>query len=93
MKTHPLHRFPKMKQADLLLSAAADKLVLLGACLVCGLCISVLWVYFPTFIVNVMLDNSPGIWLWASMAAVAVGSGLLMFVIAVRREREYPQSL
>ena len=53
MKTHPLHPAPKVKQRDLLLPMYADRLVLLGACLVCGICFSVLWVYFPELVVAV----------------------------------------
>ncbi len=93
MKTHPLHPFPKIKQADLLLPAAADKLALLGACLICGVCISVLWVYFPVFFASVLLDRSLGGWLWGSMAVVALVTGLLLFRIALQRERGYPQKL
>jgi len=71
----------------------ADRLVLLGACLVCGICFSVLWVYFPVFIVEIVSERTLGNWLWPSMAVVAALTGLLLFVAASREHRNYVETL
>jgi hypothetical protein len=87
-------RLPKrIDQADLLIPTSADRLVLLGACLVCGACIAVLWGYFPLFLLSVVAGVSFGAWLWSSLAAIALGSALFLFAIAVGRERGYADSL
>jgi hypothetical protein len=93
MKTHPLHPFPDVTARDLLLPSAADRLVLLGACLACGACLAVLWVYFPLFIVAVMLNVRLGPWLWVPMIAMTFGGGLLLFAIASARERRYADEI
>ena len=93
MKTHPLHPFPNMRQRDLLLPVYADRMVLLGACLVCGICISLLWVYFPVFIVEVLFDKTLGSWLWPLMALVAAVTGLSLFGAAAREQRGYVETL
>jgi hypothetical protein len=93
MKTHPLHPSPKVTQRDLLLPLYADRLVLLGACLACGICIAILWVYFPVFLVEVMSDKSLGDWLWPLMGFVAATTGLLLFALASREQRRYVETL
>lgn len=87
-------RLPKrIDQADLLIPTSGDRLVLLGACLVCGACISVLWGYFPLLLITIVGGVSFGAWLWSSLAAVALGSALVLFAIAVERERGYADTL
>ncbi|HEV8603338.1 MAG TPA: hypothetical protein VGQ68_08095 [Gaiellaceae bacterium] len=93
MRTHPLHPLPDIGQPDLLLPTGADRLLLLGACLVCGACLSVFWVYLPLFMVTVLADVSLGSWLWLSMGGMTLASGLLLFSLAVGRERKYPETL
>jgi hypothetical protein len=93
MNTHPLHPFPDVDQRDLLVPSGLDRLILLTACLVCGACIAVLWVWFPAFIVSVMVNYQLGAWLWGSMLAVALGVGMLLFVIAAGHERHYPDEI
>lgn len=91
--THPLHPFPRVTQRDLLLPSAVDRLVLLGACLVCAAGLAVLWVYFPLFLLAVMLKTHLGSWLWGPMLAMTLGGGLLLFAIASGRERQYRDEL
>lgn len=87
-------RLPKrIDQADLLIPTSSDRLVLLGACLVCGASISVLWGYFPLLLITIAAGFSFGAWLWSSLAAVALGSALVLFAIAVERERGYADTL
>jgi hypothetical protein len=93
LNTKPDRLPARIDQADLLIPSSADRLLLLGACLVCGACISVLWGYFPLFLLSVVVGVSFGGWLWGSMAAVALGSALLLFAIAVERESGYAETL
>ena len=92
-RSHPLHPMPNVTQADLLLPAASDRLFLLGACLVCGICISVLWLYVPAFLITIVAGLGWGNWLWLSMTAVALASGLLIFAIASKKEHGYAETL
>ena len=93
LNTKPDRLPARMGQVDLLIPTNADRLLLLGACLVCGMCISVLWGYIPLFLFTVLAGISFGSWLWASLATIALGSALMLFVIAVQRERGYTESL
>ena len=87
-------RLPKrIDRADLLIPTSGDRLVLLGACLACGVCISVLWGYIPLFLITVLVGVSFGAWLWSSLVAIALGSALVLFAIAVERERGYADTL
>jgi hypothetical protein len=93
LNTKPDRLPTPIDQADLLIPTSADRLLLLGACLVCGACISVLWGYFPLFLLSVVTGVTFGGWLWGSLVAVALGSALLLFAIAVERERGYAETL
>jgi hypothetical protein len=52
-----------------------------------------LWGYFPLFLLSVVAGVSFGAWLWSSLAAIALGSALFLFAIAVERERGYAETL
>ena len=93
LNTKPDRLPARMGQVDLLIPTSADRLLLLGACLVCGVCISVLWGYVPLFLFTVLAGVSFGGWLWTSLTAAALGSALMLFAIAVKRERGYAESL
>lgn len=87
MKTHPLHPFPDVTRSDLLMPSSPDRLVLLGACLVCGICLSVFWVYLPAFLITPFVGELDG-WLWATMAVVALGTALVLYALGrVSEER------
>jgi hypothetical protein len=93
LNTKPNRLPERIDQADLLIPTSADRLVLLGACLVCGACISVLWGYLPLFLITVLAGVSFGGWLWSTLAAVALGSALVLSASAVARERGYADTL
>lgn len=92
-RSHPLHPMPNVTQTDLLLPATSDRFLLLGACLVCGICISILWLYVPAYLVTIVAGLGWGNWLWLSMTAMALVSGLLLFAIASQKEHEYAETL
>jgi hypothetical protein len=87
LNTHPLHPFPKVTQDDLLVPSARDRLALLGACLLCGACLSVLWVYFPLMFIAIPLDAHLGDWPWIAMGVVTVLAGVFLFAYASVRDR------
>ena len=80
MKTHPLHPFPDVTRRDLLIPSSLDRLVLLAACLVCGVCVSVFWVYLPAFLITPFVGQLDG-WLWSAMAVVAVVSTVVLYAL------------
>jgi hypothetical protein len=86
MKTHPLHRFPDVTRRDLLIPSNRDRLALLGACLVCGICLSIFWIYLPAFLITPFVGPLGGL-LWGSMAAVAVASAGLLYVLGRAHEQ------
>jgi hypothetical protein len=87
MKTHPLHPFPDVTRRDLLIPTSVDRVVLLGACLVCGICLSVFWVYLPAFLITPFVGQLDG-WLWATMAVVALASTFVLYALGRSHEEE-----
>lgn len=80
LNTHPLHRFPDVTRRDLLIPSGPDRLLLLGACLVCGVCLSVFGVYLPAFLLTPFVGPLDG-WLWGTMIVIAVVSGLVLYAL------------
>jgi hypothetical protein len=80
MNTHPLHRFPDVTRRDLLIPSSLDRLALLGACLVCGICLSVFWVYLPAFLITPFVGQLDG-WLWGAMLVTAVGATVVLYAL------------
>jgi hypothetical protein len=93
LNTHPLHPFPKVRQRDLLVPLHRDRWKLLGACAVCGAGLSVLWVYFPLFLVAIMLNDNLGFWKWVGMGAFAAATTVALFLYASAKEEEYLKDL
>jgi uncharacterized membrane protein YdjX (TVP38/TMEM64 family) len=86
MKTHPLHRFPDVTRRDLLIPSSSDRLALLAACFVCGVCLSVFWVYLPAFLITPFVGQLDG-WLWGAMAVGAVTSAVVLYVLGRAHEQ------
>ena len=93
LNTHPLHPFPNVTQRDLLVPLNADRLKLFGACLVCGVGLSVLWVYFPMAFVAILLDDNFGPWKWVGMGGFAAVVTVGLFLYASAEEEKYRESL
>jgi hypothetical protein len=82
----------RVRQRDLLLPADHNSLRLLGACLVCGICASVLYVWMPLMLVTIALSRpiGPRIWLIVGVVAVLVGGVLYAFALKqMERYREW----
>ena len=80
-------------QSDLLLPTGADRLRLLGACLVCGAGLSILWIYFPMLMISIAWNHDFGFWKWAVMGGFAAMTGLALFAYALTDEEKYWDSL
>lgn len=80
MNTHPLHPFPDVTRRDLLIPSSFDRLKLLAVCLVCGVCLSVFWVYLPALLITPFVGQLDG-WLWGAMAVVAVVSTVVLYAL------------
>jgi hypothetical protein len=87
MNTHPLHPFPSVTRRDLLIPSSLDRIVLLGACLVCGICLSVFWVYLPAFLITPFVGQLDG-WLWGTMLLVALGAALVLYALGRKSEQQ-----
>jgi hypothetical protein len=87
VNTHPLHRFPDVTRRDLLIPSGLDRLALLGACLVCGICLSIFWVYLPAFLLTPFVGQLDG-WLWGTMTVAALGSTVVLYRVGRSHEEE-----
>jgi hypothetical protein len=84
VNTHPLHRLPRVTQADLLLPRHADRLRLAGDAIVFGACLGLLC-FFPLWIADVMADGRIANWVWGTMLTVGVLGAVLLFVASAGR--------
>jgi hypothetical protein len=88
VKTHPLHPFPRVTQADFILPSASDWLRLLGDCLVFGACLGLI-MFFPLWIADVMTNDRLANWTWGTMTVVGVLGAVFLFIAASRNKRVY----
>jgi hypothetical protein len=76
--THPLHRFPSITQADLLLPNRQDPLRLAGDCLAVGLIFALL-AYFPLLMVALAVTGDINLWIAGADAGAALSAALYVF--------------
>jgi hypothetical protein len=88
VKTHPLHPFPRVTQADFIVPSASDWLRLVGDCLVFGACVGLIS-FFPLWIADVMASGRLANWVWGTMAVIGALGAVFLFVVASRNERAY----
>lgn len=79
--THPLHRFPDVTQADLLLPNRPDPVRLAGDCLVIG-ALFALFAYFPLLLVALTVTTDLRAWILGAMATVGFSGAIYVFVRA-----------
>jgi hypothetical protein len=77
LNTHPLHRLPRITQADLLLPNGQDPLRLAGDCLVIGVLFAGL-AFFP--LLMVAFATTADLRLWIAVAAGAAGLAAAVYV-------------
>ena len=69
--------------------AAHDPLKLLGACVVCGVCASILYVWMPLLLVTIGLSRPIGPRIWLIVLAVAVLVSVVLYVFALKQMARY----
>ena len=92
-KTHPLHPFPRVTQADFIVPSAADRLRLAGDCAVFGACLALL-TFFPMWVVDVFANGGLVNWVWGTMLAAGLVSAILLYAYSSSQsDDEYLESL
>jgi polyferredoxin len=92
LNTAPTRRRRGIRPRDVLLPAHHNRLKLLGACIVCGISVSILYVWMPLLFFSIALNHRIGPQIWLIVLAAAVLASTVLFVLASRqmaRYREY----
>jgi type VI protein secretion system component VasK len=89
LNTRPSRVRRRVKQRDLLLPADHNPFRLLGACLVCGACASILYVWMPLLLVTIGLSRPIGPRIWLIVLAAAVLVSLVLYVFALKQMARY----
>ena len=89
LNTRPPRVQRRVKQRDLLLPADHNPFRLLGACVVCGVCASVLYVWMPLLLVTIGLSRPIGPRIWLIVLAAAVLLSLVLYVFALKQMARY----
>jgi hypothetical protein len=76
--THPLHRMPRVTQADLLLPNGQNPLRLAGDCLVIGALFAVV-AYFPLLMVALTTTVDLRVWIAVAMGAAGLAAAVYVF--------------
>jgi hypothetical protein len=76
--THPLHRFPRIRQADLLLPNRQNPLRLAGDCVAIGLVFALL-AYFPLLLVALAVTADVRLWIAGADGAAGLAGALYVF--------------
>jgi hypothetical protein len=76
--THPLHRLPRITQADLLLPNGQNPLRLAGDCVVIGVAFALL-AFFPLLLVAVAVTVDLRVWIGMAMGATGLAAALYVF--------------
>ena len=78
LRTHPLHRLPRVTQADLLLPNGQNPLRLAGDCLAIGAVFALL-AYFPLLAVALAVTVDLRVWIVTAMGAAGLAAALYVF--------------
>jgi polyferredoxin len=92
MNTAPVKRRRGITRRDLLLPAHHNRLKLLGACIVCGISVSILYVWLPLLLLTILFNTPIGRGILLIVLAAAIVASIVLFVFASRqmaRYREY----
>ena len=81
LNTHPLHRMPRIAQADLLLPNGQNPLRLAGDCVVVGALFAAI-AYFPLLMVALTTTIDLRVWIVAAMGAAGIAAAVYVFLRA-----------
>jgi type VI protein secretion system component VasK len=79
----------RVRQRDLLLPADHNPLRLLGACVVCGVCASILYVWMPLLLVTIALSRPIGPRIWLIVLGAAVLVSVVLYTFALKQMERY----
>lgn len=92
VNTAPARRRGGIRPRDVLLPAHHSRLKLFGACVVCGVAISILYVWLPLLVLSIAINKPIGPQIWLFVLTAAVVATTVLFILASRqmaRYREY----
>ncbi|HET7856040.1 MAG TPA: hypothetical protein VFL41_06240 [Gaiellaceae bacterium] len=92
LKTHPLHPFPDVQPADLIVSTAANKVRLAVDCVAVGLGMA-LFSFFPLLLFALTQTRDLSTVIYGTMTVVGGGTAVLLFIVAVTEERRFRAGL
>jgi hypothetical protein len=81
LNTHPLHRMPRITQADLLLPNGQNPLRLAGDCLVVGALFAA-FAFFPLLMVALATTLDLRVWIVAAMGVAGLSAAVYVFLRA-----------
>ena len=87
VNTRPVRVERDIRREDLLAPSSENIVLLLGACLLCGVMLSVLYVFFPLLLITFAGFDLGG-WLMGSVLVGAVASAVGLYVWEVRSRRD-----
>jgi type IV secretory pathway TrbD component len=87
VNTRPVRVERDIRREDLLAPSSESIVLLLGACLLCGVMLSVLYVFFPLLLITFAGFDLGG-WLMGSVLVGAVASAVGLYVWEVRSRRD-----
>jgi protein-S-isoprenylcysteine O-methyltransferase Ste14 len=92
LNTRPVRVQRDIRREDFLPPSNDRAVPLLAACLLCGVMLSVLYVFFPLLLIS-FAGIDLGAWLIGSVLAVALASAILLFVWELRARRAFADEL
>lgn len=92
LNTRPIKVERDIRREDLLAPRHERTIVLAAECLLCGVMLSVLYVYFPLLLVT-FAGFHLGTWLMGSVLVGAVASAVALYVWERRDERDFLNEL
>jgi hypothetical protein len=92
VNTRPIKVERDIRRDDLLAPSHERPIVLAALCLLCGLLLSVLYVYFPLLLITFAGFDLGG-WLMGSVAVGAVASAVVLYRWERRDERDFLSEL
>jgi drug/metabolite transporter (DMT)-like permease len=92
VNTRPIRVERDIRREDLLAPSSESIVLLLGACLLCGVMLSVLYVFFPLLLITFAGFDLGG-WLLGSVVAGAVASSIGLYLWERRARRDFLNEL
>ena len=88
VNTRPTRVERDIRREDLITPSHPNPVLLAGACLLCGLMLSVLYVFFPLLLITfVGFDLGP--WLMGSVLVGAIAGAIALYVSEIRAQRDF----